>query len=131
MSEYPIGSTAKVYHDSGGTARTLYQMVRLEPDWAKSRIIEGEKAAARVKELEEEPTCSDCDDKGWLEDRAGRYPCTCISETDEYQRMAQRVKELEEVLGEIANSSQSEDGCYYTNNGNIRRAKQALKGKEG
>jgi hypothetical protein len=49
MSEYPTNSTAKVYYDCEGNERTLYQMVRTEPEWAMSRIQVGE---AAIKELE-------------------------------------------------------------------------------
>ena len=53
MSNYPIGSTAKVYYDGDENPRTLYWMVRNEPDWATSRIIEGEKAIAENAKLKE------------------------------------------------------------------------------
>lgn len=53
MSEYPIGSTAKVYYDIENNPRTLYWMVRNEPEWARSRIIEGEKAIAENSKLRE------------------------------------------------------------------------------
>jgi hypothetical protein len=46
-------NTARVYKDSHGEDRTIFQMVRLEPEWAAHRIQEGEKAIARVTELEE------------------------------------------------------------------------------
>ena len=45
-------NTAKVYKDSEGEERTIFQMVRLEPSWAANRIQEGEKAIARADELE-------------------------------------------------------------------------------
>jgi hypothetical protein len=48
MSEYPPGSTAKVYYDIDSKETTLYRMVRSEPDWAQSRIVEGEKAIAEL-----------------------------------------------------------------------------------
>jgi hypothetical protein len=52
MSEYPAGSTAKQYFDGDGNPSTLYWMVRNEPDWARSRIIEGEKAIERIAALD-------------------------------------------------------------------------------
>ena len=44
-------NTAKKYHDSDGNECSIFQVVRLEPDWAASRIQEGEKAIEREKEL--------------------------------------------------------------------------------
>ena len=41
-------NTAKIYHDSEGNECSIFQVVRREPDWAASRIQEGEKA---IKEL--------------------------------------------------------------------------------
>lgn len=52
MSEYPVGSKAKKYFDQENMERGLYWMVRNEPNWAKSRIIEGEKALDRIATLE-------------------------------------------------------------------------------
>lgn len=45
-------NTAKIYTDSEGMPRSIYQMVRIEPEWAACRIQEGEKAIDRVKDLE-------------------------------------------------------------------------------
>ena len=47
-------SDEKTYFDSDGDERTLYGMVRDEREWACNRIREGEKAIARVAELEGE-----------------------------------------------------------------------------
>lgn len=44
--------TARVYFDSDDNECTIYQMVRRYPDWAASRIQEGEKALVRIAELE-------------------------------------------------------------------------------
>lgn len=44
--------TGKTYHDSEGNERTIWQMVREEPEWAAARVQEGEKAIERAKELE-------------------------------------------------------------------------------
>lgn len=41
--------TARIYYDSNGDERTIWQMVKDEPEWAAARIQEGEKA---VKQLE-------------------------------------------------------------------------------
>lgn len=38
MSEYPKGSTARIYYDSDQNPTTLYRLVISEPDWAVSRI---------------------------------------------------------------------------------------------
>jgi hypothetical protein len=39
--------------------------------------------------------CLDCQDTGWLENRVeGKYPCTCISETEPYQQLLAKVNEL-------------------------------------
>ena len=50
----------------------------------------------RIKELEEvdDLLCSDCMDTGWLENRVeGKYPCTCVSETEPYQILVQQNSE--------------------------------------
>lgn len=44
--------TAKIYHDSEGNERTIWQMVKQEPEWAAARVQEGEKAIERVGQLE-------------------------------------------------------------------------------
>ena len=44
-------NTAKKYHDSEGNECSIFQVVRREPDWAASRIQEGEKAIEREKYL--------------------------------------------------------------------------------
>ena len=44
---------AKRYKDSDGEDRNILQMVTLEKEWAANRIQEGEKAIARVEELED------------------------------------------------------------------------------
>lgn len=54
MSEYPAGSTAKVYFDIDGNETTLHRLVRSEPEWAASRIIEGEKASENIEQLQRE-----------------------------------------------------------------------------
>lgn len=51
MTDYPIGSTARVYCDMDGNDITLHQLIRQEPDWARSRIIVGEEALAEVERL--------------------------------------------------------------------------------
>ena len=43
-------NTAKIYHDSDGKERTIFQMIKYEPDWAANRMQYQEK---RIKELEE------------------------------------------------------------------------------
>lgn len=50
--------TGKIYHDSKGNERTIWQMVREEPEWAAARVQEGEKAIERLKELEEDKSCA-------------------------------------------------------------------------
>ena len=46
--------SADIYHDSDGNECSLLQAVHREPQWAVSRIQEGEKAIERVIELEVE-----------------------------------------------------------------------------
>jgi hypothetical protein len=41
-----------VYRDSEGAECNLLQMVKREPEWAASRVIEGDQAIKRVSELE-------------------------------------------------------------------------------
>lgn len=58
-----------------------------------------EQLTARVRELEKENTrlsdgavCGDCDGSGWLENRVeGRYPCTCMTEAEPYQLLAEQL----------------------------------------
>lgn len=44
----------------------------------------------------------------------------------EYRESREAVAAAIKALETIANSSGSEDGCYYTNRGNIRIAREAL-----
>ena len=48
---YPSGSTAKIYYLQDGSEVTLRQMIAKEPEWARNRIIEGEKAIATLQEV--------------------------------------------------------------------------------
>lgn len=50
--KYPIGSSATPYHDEDGNQVTLIQLVRKEPEWARSRIKVGEQALVTIVELE-------------------------------------------------------------------------------
>jgi len=43
----------KRYEDSEGNDCSIHQMVRREPEWAANRILVGEEAQARIRELEE------------------------------------------------------------------------------
>ena len=43
---------SKIYYDSEGNERTIWQMIQHEPLWAANRLQEGEKAVNRVTELE-------------------------------------------------------------------------------
>lgn len=43
MSDVPAGSTARVYQDQEGNDVTLRQLIKLEPEWAHSRITHCEK----------------------------------------------------------------------------------------
>ena len=49
--EYPINSTARVFHDSEGNPTTLYKLVRSEPEWAQSRLIHLEQTVADQQKL--------------------------------------------------------------------------------
>ena len=51
MSEYPPGSTAKIYRDLDGNEVTLPALIRSEPDWARSRIVVCEKYEAYLKSI--------------------------------------------------------------------------------
>lgn len=58
-----------------------------------------EQLQAKVAELEAEnarlsdgAVCGDCDGSGWLENRVeGRYPCTCMTEAEPYQLLAEQL----------------------------------------
>ncbi len=43
----------KKYHDSGGTEKNIWELVKEEPEWAANRIQEGEKAIEKLKEKPE------------------------------------------------------------------------------
>ena len=69
------------------------QDVNIEIPYAQAEIAKRDK---RIKELEEvdDLLCSDCMDTGWLENRVeGKYPCTCVSETEPYQILVQQNSE--------------------------------------
>ena len=51
-NEYPPGSTAKIYHDIDGNKVTLYQLVKLDTEWAKNRIVAGEIALSQLATIE-------------------------------------------------------------------------------
>ena len=61
-------NTAKIYHDSEGNECSIYQVVRCEPDWAATRIQEGEKAIAKVEKLEAEISRLKQNIKDWSDD---------------------------------------------------------------
>lgn len=46
--------TGKVYIDSDGDECSIWQIVRREPVWAANRIQDGEKAVAKVEQLQAE-----------------------------------------------------------------------------
>jgi len=47
-------NTLKKYHDSDGNECSIFQIVRREPDWAASRIQEGEKAIERINKIDQQ-----------------------------------------------------------------------------
>lgn len=53
MSKHIPGSIDNVYKDIEGNDCSLYQLVTKSPEWACSRIREGEKAAANLAALQE------------------------------------------------------------------------------
>ena len=53
-NEYPTNSTAKVYYDTEGNEVTLRQLIKLEPEWAHSRIKLCEAMEKRLAELEKQ-----------------------------------------------------------------------------
>ncbi len=46
-------NTAKIYRDSEDNECSIYQMVRVEPDWAANRIQAGEKALELIKAIKQ------------------------------------------------------------------------------
>jgi hypothetical protein len=44
-------NTEKIYKDSENNQRTISQMVKLEPEWAASRIQAGENALELIKQI--------------------------------------------------------------------------------
>ena len=47
-----------------------------------------------INKQDAEILCPDCNDSGWNEDREGRSPCSCVSETEPYQLLEQENKRL-------------------------------------
>ena len=47
-------NTAKIYRDLEGNERTIYQMVKHEPEWAANRIQAGEDALNSLQQLKAE-----------------------------------------------------------------------------
>jgi hypothetical protein len=45
--------TAKIYHDIDGNERTIWQMIKEEPEWAAARVQEGEIAIENARAWEE------------------------------------------------------------------------------
>lgn len=54
MNGEKINSTAKVYFDTDGNEVTLRQLIKMEPEWAHSRIQAGERAEAELDQLRAE-----------------------------------------------------------------------------
>lgn len=71
MSECPINSTARKYKDQEGNDVTLRQLIKLEPEWAHSRILAGEEAAHAMSEK------SVCEWQGQSGDDQGTYDTGC------------------------------------------------------
>jgi hypothetical protein len=67
--EYPVNSTAKVYYDMGGNEVTLRQLIRIQPEWAHSRIKACEAAEARIEALE-----------GAIREHKGNMQCSTYDE---------------------------------------------------
>ncbi len=51
MSNFAVAGKERIYYDTDGFRRTLDQMIRLEPGWARNRIIAGEEALAEIERL--------------------------------------------------------------------------------
>ena len=89
---------------------------------ASAELIKGlrteiTKRDKRIAELEEMDglLCADCMDTGWLENRVeGKYPCTCVSETEPYQILVQQnseqASEIARLNAVIAKCSLTLDG---------------------
>ena len=58
------------YYDAEGNERTLYQLINLTPEWACSRIHEGEKAIKENKALKE----SRDELLGWVQKHRQLFP---------------------------------------------------------
>jgi len=95
MSEYPLGSTAKVYYGIDGSEKTLRQMIRDEPEWAESRIREGEDA---IKELER--TERDRREAVEIALECQEATITAMNERDAYHDMAQGMSSDLTTIGE-------------------------------
>ncbi len=39
MSDYPVNSTAAVYHDQDGKPCTLLHLIKTEPEWTRNRFV--------------------------------------------------------------------------------------------
>lgn len=54
MIEYPVNSTAKIYSDADGNDVTLRQLIKLEHEWAHSRIKICEQLEQQLTTITEE-----------------------------------------------------------------------------
>lgn len=102
--KYPTGSTAKPYTDFDGNIVTLFRLVKLEPAWARSRIIVGEEALLRVTELEDalQEALYLLDDLAKLEVGDGGDMYTCTMSADDYLKGVNSLHE--KVIGLMGES---------------------------
>ena len=69
-------NTAKIYKDSDGNECSIHQMVKREPEWAASRIQEGEKAILLAQTQRQEDIIGRIDARmgeGWTGELADAF----------------------------------------------------------
>ena len=111
MSDYQAGSTAKVYADCDGNERTLYQMVRHEPEWAQSKIIEGEKAIEQITTLTQEVAD--------LKEESLSLTAALWREKDITELLTDKQAELVNLLDVAKCPCCDGSGAYYDNQDNV------------
>lgn len=91
----------KPFRDSDGNPQTLYQMIRIEPDWVHSRFIEMLKEIDRLK--------NDLLDA--LDLKEGKGPTALAMLSEEIARLKQQLAELE--WRPIDTAPKGENGIYF------------------
>ena len=108
MSDYEQanipGSSGNVYYDSEGNECGLYTAVKREPEWACSRIREGEKAIAKVTALKAENATLEAENAKLRDAMHEIYGKTCLAldraewrDSEDYSYLYSVNKEIRDI----------------------------------